>query len=400
MIVAPKPVNEAQRLAALYEYDIMDTLPQQEYDDITHIAARICQASGSLIGLIDSERQWFLSKIGLEGSETPRDLTFCSHAILDPYQIMIVPDSTKDRRFFDHPMVIGEPNICFYAGIPLLNREGHALGTLCVIDSQPKMLNDEQKQTLLALSRQIVTYMEVRRLNNILQRQKDDLQQTNKELERFAYVVAHDMKSPCASLVVAADYLNETIKDKLDPDSANMLELMQDASAGIVKMIDGILKHTLAVNASDIKKETFSFGDLAEEVRKLLTLPQGFRLEVAGADVQVHACRSMLHQVLLNLCSNAIKYNDSDKGLLKVAVTEQPDHYLFSVQDNGRGIAPENQKKIFDLFSTLGSKDRDNNKGYGIGLATVSRLVNKLGGVITVVSEPGKGSTFSFTVHK
>jgi GAF domain-containing protein len=138
---APLPANEAERLAALKEYHILDTETEQLYDDITTLAAHICEVPIAMISLVDEARQWFKSRVGTEQQQTPREVAFCAHAILQKNPF-IVNDATKDRRFADSALVTGEPHIRFYAGIPLINPEGLALGTLCVVDHQPRQLSD------------------------------------------------------------------------------------------------------------------------------------------------------------------------------------------------------------------------------------------------------------------
>jgi GAF domain-containing protein len=164
---ASLPANEAERLAALKEYHILDTGAEQSYDDITALAAHICKMPIAMISLVDEARQWFKSKVGLEQEQTSRDVAFCAHAILqnEPF---IVRDATKDRRFADNALVTGEPHIRFYAGIPLTNPEGLALGTLCVVDHQPRRLSTGQQKALHALSRQVMTLLEFRRVSNHL----------------------------------------------------------------------------------------------------------------------------------------------------------------------------------------------------------------------------------------
>ena len=157
-----KPRNEEARVAALEKYAILDTDPEAAFDDLTLLASFVCKTPIALISLIDEERQWFKSKVGLTLSETSRDVAFCAKAILQS-DILEVQDATQDERFRDNPFVVAEPNIRFYAGAPLITEDGYALGTLCVIDQKPRELEAEQREALKALSRLVVAQLEFRR---------------------------------------------------------------------------------------------------------------------------------------------------------------------------------------------------------------------------------------------
>jgi GAF domain-containing protein len=156
------PANETERMAALRSYKILDTKPEDQFDDLTKLAALICGVPISLISLIDTDRQWFKSKFGLDLQETPRAQAFCTHAIMQP-EMFIVPDASRDERFAQNPLVTGDLHIRFYAGAPLATRDGHLLGTLCVIDREPHTLTEQQKQALEILGRMVIANIELQK---------------------------------------------------------------------------------------------------------------------------------------------------------------------------------------------------------------------------------------------
>jgi GAF domain-containing protein len=158
----PVPANEAERLRTLRSYKILDTKPEERFDELTELAALICGVPISLISLIDTDRQWFKSRFGLDVAETPRAQAFCTHAIMQP-DMFVVPDATKDERFADNPLVTGDPHIRFYAGAPLAARDGHVLGTLCVIDHEPHTLTESQKEALKLVGRLVIANFELKR---------------------------------------------------------------------------------------------------------------------------------------------------------------------------------------------------------------------------------------------
>ena len=185
------PANETARLEALRRYAILDTFPEQAFDDLVRLAALVCGAPIATITMVDAERQWFKSKIGIAAEQTSREFSFCAHAILKT-EVMVVPDALADKRFRDNPLVTGEPHIRFYAGAPLLTEDGHKLGTLCVMDRVPRTLTAEQKEALKSLSRLVVAQMELRRSVSDLSSAIRERRLREQEIDQF-FTLSLDM---------------------------------------------------------------------------------------------------------------------------------------------------------------------------------------------------------------
>ena len=206
MLRPPIPCNEESRLADLYDYKILDTSVEEDFDGIVRLASKICNAPISLISLVDAHRQWFKSKLGLDSTETNREISFCAHAI-NQDKIFVVQDAATDERFLDNPLVTGEPGIRFYAGVPLVSPHGNRLGTLCIIDRVPRNLTDSQEENLALLGMQVVKLMELHKANNRLkqitqkeQLQRMELERISKMQQRIISIMAHDIRSPLHSL--------------------------------------------------------------------------------------------------------------------------------------------------------------------------------------------------------
>ena len=180
---APRPENEPERLEALKRYRILDTPPEQPFEDLALLASHICGTPVALVSLVDADRQWFKARVNVEKAETPRDVAFCAHAILGK-DVFVVPDAKADRRFAENPMVAGDPGIRFYAGAPLITSDGFAVGTICVMDRKPRTLTTEQTAALRALSRQAVAQLELSRRLKLEREEAEDVLHDKEETLR------------------------------------------------------------------------------------------------------------------------------------------------------------------------------------------------------------------------
>lgn len=392
--------GETEKSDILKDYMILDTEEEEEFNNITRLAAEICQAPVSLISLSDSRRQWFKSSFGLAIREIPEEHSFCSHALEHPEETLLVQDARMDKRFSDNPLVTGNPYAIFYAGVPLVTSHGFALGTLCVVDHQPRTLTETQINSIQILAKQVVQLMELRKANLNLKKLKKNLESRNSELEQFAYVVSHDIKSPLSSIVLTGEMLRENFGDSIDEGNDQLLNVLDRASSKIKNLADGILSYYHGERALNDQAESFKLGHCIQEIVEVMRIHQQAEIHFPREEIVIHSNKTAFEQILINLLQNAIKYGDKEKTIIHVRFRDAERFYHFEVQDNGRGIAKADQQKIFELFTTLGIPDRSGALGTGIGLSTVKKLIEKLGGEIRVLSDGKTGSRFEFSLKK
>jgi len=401
MVAPPVPENETERQKALIDYEILDTPCENDYDEIVKLASEICETPISLISLIDMQRQWFKANVGLDVSETGREIAFCSHAILGD-DIMAVEDAGKDERFFDNPLVTDDPNIRFYAGMPLITLDGFKLGTLCVIDRVPRQLNDFQKNALRVLSHQIVNHLDRRLKVNQLNAALRTINEQHSKLEglyqantRMLSIVGHDLRAPLGTLKSMLEmYADEYISEA---DVKEMAVKLSEAYKYTEELIDNLL--FWAQKQFDGKEPEFKVIDLHQKVEECIALlsfqvehkgnllknniPDGYMLETEP---------NILNFILRNLLNNANKFTTHE--LISVNVEIKNNNTVIEIKDGGIGIPEEKLGKLFDWDSKMSTYGTSGEKGSGIGLSMSQEFAEKLGGYLEVKSKVGEGTSF------
>lgn len=417
MARASVPENENQRLAALLQYQILDTEAEQAFDDLTRLASYICGTPIALISLIDRDRQWFKSKVGLAETETSRDLAFCAHAILQPDDLLVVTDSLQDPRFADNPLVTGPPKIRFYAGAPLVTPEGLSLGTLCVIDRIPRTLHPEQLQALAAISRQVMSQLELRQTVMRLAQVNTALDRATQLKDEFMANMSHELRSPLNAILGMSESLQDEVFGSLNDRQRRMIATVESSGKHLLELINDIL------DLSKIESGKLDLDIVDAYIRQFCEDSLTFvRQAASNKNIQLSldvpdtlsTCKfdeRRMRQVLINLLSNAVKFTP-DGGEIQLEITiKSPGEMLekrngdripaptlfvcLAVRDTGIGISPDDQERLFQPFVQIDGRLNRQYQGTGLGLALSQRIVNLHEGWITLNSQAGQGSCFT-----
>lgn len=403
MMKPPRPKDERERLETLREYEILDSPPEQDFDDLVLLASKICDVPIALISLVDSERQWFKARVGLSAEQTHRDISFCGHAILQP-DVLVVPDAVLDVRFADNPLVTGDLQIRFYAGAQLQAPDGQNIGTICIIDQQPRSLTEEQKEALRAIARQVIAQLElrrfIRRLESArveLQKAKDLAQRASLAKSEFLAQMSHEVRTPMSGIIGLAHLL---LDGPLTAEQREHVEGIVGSSNVLMNVVNDILDDA-RIEAGKLQIERVTF-DLEQTMRRAL-LPlrrlaeqKGLRFDVVlpAAQPPLVGDPLRLSQVVTNLVGNAIKFTDA--GSVRLVVERCERSFRFVVEDTGVGMSEEVLARLFARFAQADAATPRRHGGTGLGLNISKNLVELMGGSIGCTSAPGKGSRFWF----
>jgi len=274
------------------------------------------------------------------------------------------------------------------------------LGTLCVIDNKPRALSEGQLKSLKALANQVMRLLELRKSNKELEVALEEMHDKNQEITDFAFVAAHDLQSPLNSINGFSSCLIDFHGEQLNSEGHTLLNGIKDLCVQMKDLITGMLNHSKSDEIINQEKSVINVAELKLELVHMFSYEPKFNLEMSANVDSLLINKTALSQILINLISNAIRYNDKDEVLVSVTIEATDKECNIVVKDNGMGIESKNIEKIFEIYTTLAPNDRFGGKGNGIGLATVQKIVRKLGGTISVASKIKVGTTFTLQLLK
>lgn len=416
---APFPLDEEERVLSLEHLEVLDSAPEQGFDDVVQLATTLCETPIALVSLVDRERQWFKACIGLEVSETHRDLAFCAHAILEPEELLVVEDASQDPRFQHSALVLGPPYIRFYAGAPIRTDAGHPLGTVCVIDTRPRTLSAAQRDALQALARQTAALLQLRLLE--VQREQRagelivQLEQAQAQHREAEESLRHARRVSSLGMLTAS--IAHDVNNLLQVLSASlqMAHLRARRPADVERFCQtglqaveqgGMLIRQLLANVRQDGPE-LACVDISERIERSRDLFAGtlgdaieLSFDLAARDVAVMCDEVQLQAVVLNLLSNA-RDAMQGRGQVQIATRQQQvtgdsllgdgTYLVLSVRDTGPGMSEELASKVFDPFFTT----KQAGQGTGLGLAQARDFANDTGGDVRVETAPGAGTTMN-----
>ncbi|MDH5294946.1 MAG: GAF domain-containing sensor histidine kinase [Acidimicrobiia bacterium] len=350
------------------------------YDALTRLASHICDAPIALVSLIDEDRQWFKSRIGLDVAETSRDLAFCAHAILEPDSVFEVADATLDERFADNPLVTEDPSIRFYAGAPIVTRAGNALGTLCVIDRVPRTLSDVQRRALTDLSIQVMSLLELRRTVAELESKHQQLEEVMRLRETFLATVSHELRTPLSAVVGYVEILADPTCEIDDDDRREILATVGRQAGDVASLVEDLLVAAKA-ESGELRVQNVPVDLVAQTAQVLegLNNKNVNRIMVEHGVAVGIGDPVRVRQIVRNLVTNAFRYGGPNITLSTRTVA---DSAILEVADDGPGVRTEDEDLIFEPFRQSAGTVSGS---VGLGLSVSRLLAERMNGSLTYV---------------
>ncbi len=382
--------GESRQHPAPEEFLILKTSADQDFSELLFLCAQIVDAPIAALIIVENGQSWVKSTYGLPLEDLDVKTEFWEQ-VLEQDEIFAFNEKDLTGLDFDSKKIIA---------VPVVTSSGEKLGVIGLFDPHNLELGRNHKRSLKLLVKQILNIIAFKKQNNQYQRMQQDLEQRFKELEKFASVVSHDIKSPLANIISLVDLLKEENKEKFDEETRQYIEFLSQASHSLRNYVDGLLVFYRSERILEKEEEDVDLKSFFDNLTNLYTVDPDVEITYPRSGVLKKVNKAALTQIFMNLISNALKYNQKEKRHVEILFDALENYYTFEVRDNGNGIPPESFEKIFDLFTTLDLNDRDGNPGSGIGLATVKKLLTHMGGDINIESEPGIGSNFKFRIKR
>ncbi len=381
--------------------DIKELLASQDKDlyQIIFLTSHMFEVPMACISLLDEDFMHCKYATGINFDKEDREHSFTNLTLLSDEKVTLL-NFSEDPALFETSGNIYKKNIKFYGGVSLKDKNGGKIGVLSILDTSERNLDANEIKAFLALANQCNKLIEFSFQKEKFQEIQNTLKQKYRELEKFASLVSHDIKSPLANIISLTELLREENKGKLDAENIEYLNYLVESSYSLRNYVDGILGFYKSDHILEKDFENVDLDQILKTIVRLYEYSENLSIEYPEKVTLHKVNKAALTQVLLNLVSNSLKYNNKGNRKVKIHFKETPYYYHFKVEDNGNGIPEADIDKIFQLFTTLDTNDRDGNPGSGIGLATVQKLVINMGGKINVTSKLGEGSTFSFSVKR
>ncbi|MCO8271285.1 HAMP domain-containing histidine kinase [Actinoplanes sp. TRM 88003] len=408
--------REQRRLTALHEYELLDMPAGDELEAVVRVAAQVAGVPFGTLNLIDENRQCQLTTTGFAGSDSARSDSMCA-VRFETGQVTYLPDASLDLAYAFNPWVTGLlGKVRFYFSAPLVTPQGYALGSLCVFDEKRHELTDQQIDRLRDLAQVLLGLFECRRQARLnaelaaeVRQQHDELERahaeraativelrrSNHELEQFAGVVSHDLAAPLTVVHGYLELLEEGVRGK-DEQSEQWIGSAVRAVGRMHRLITSLLSYARAGHAP-LRAERTDLGEITEQaLTDLRAHLDGATVAVSPELPEVEADPTLLRQLLQNLLGNALKYRRPNRPCrVEVSATPDGDQWRVAVADNGVGIPPAQRERVFEMFAQV---DPASGQGYGVGLSTCERIVDRHGGRIAATETPGGGTTVVFTL--
>jgi signal transduction histidine kinase len=400
----------------LRQAKILDTAPEESFDRLTRLASQLFETPIALVSLVDDTRQWFKSRQGVPATETPRDSAFCAYAILGD-SALVVPDATRDSRFVDNPLVVGQPNIRFYAGAPVATRDGHRLGTLCVIDHKPRgHLTGWETAILRDLAAVAAAEIDLRLAGRGLAAEVEARGKVLSQLEaahqavRAAYQtksdfiarMSHDFRGPLSAIIGFADLLESPEPETTVREWGGYI---REAASHLLGLTNDILEFSRAeAGRLELRLEPVDGPALLGECLRIVQ-GRAAKRQIALSLVEqsprpFYADPLRLRQVVLNLLENAVKFTPEGGQIVATIGSGTSGETLISVSDTGIGIAPEDTAKALAPFGQVNPHTAAGRAGSGLGLSIAKSLIEQHGGRLELESAVGQGTTVKLVIPR